>query len=59
MSYLHYSSDVHLCDHLGRVQEHQQRVQCERDVLQRRVMLECLGGVHTHGDDADDRTGAE
>lgn len=57
MSYLYDASDVHLGNHLRRVQEHQQRVQCECHILQWRVVLERHGGVHAHGDDADDGTG--
>lgn len=59
MQYLDDASDVHLGDHLGGVEEHEQRVQREGHVLQRRVMLERLGGVHTHGDDADDGAGPQ
>lgn len=58
-SYLDDSSDVHLGDHLSGVEKHKQRVQRERDILQRRIMLKCLGGVHTHGDDTDDGTGSQ
>lgn len=47
-NYLDDSSDVHLGNHLSGVQEHEQCVQCKGDILQRRVMLKCLGGVHTH-----------
>lgn len=58
-NYLDDSSDVHLGDHLGGVEEHEQRVQRERHILQRRVMLECFGRVHANGDDADDGTGPQ
>lgn len=57
--YLDDSSDVHLGDHLSGVEEHEQRVQRERHILQRRVMLKCFGGVHAHRDDADDGTGPQ
>lgn len=50
---------MHLGDHLGGVEEHEQCVQRERHILQWRVMLECLGGVHTHRDDTDDGTGPQ
>lgn len=58
-SYLNDSSDVHLGDHLSSVEEHEQRVQRECHILQRRVMLKRLWGVHTHGDDTDDGAGSQ
>ena len=57
--YLDDSSDVHLGDHLSGVEEHEQRVQGKGHVLQRGVVLERLGCVHTHADDADDGTGSQ
>lgn len=50
---------MHLGDHLCSVEKHEQRVQCEGHILQRRVVLEGLGGVHTNRDDTDDGTGPQ
>lgn len=50
---------MHLGNHLGSVEEHEQRVQHERYVLQWRVMLKGLWGVHTDRDDTDDGTGSK
>ena len=50
---------MHLGDHLGGVQEHEQRVQRKCHILQWRVMLKGLWGVHTHRDDTDDGTGSK
>lgn len=57
--YLDDSSDVHLGDHLSGVEEHEQSVQCKRHILQRRVVLKGLWGVHTHRYDTDDSTGPQ
>lgn len=51
--YLDDAPDVHLCDHLGSVEEHEQGVQGEGDILQWGIVLERLGCVHAHGDDTD------
>lgn len=50
---------MHLGNHLSGIEEHEQCVQSECHILQRRVMLKCLGGVHTHRDDTDDGTGPQ
>lgn len=59
MCYLDDAPDVHLGDHLGSVEEHEQRVQGEGDVLQRGIVLECLGCVHAHRDDTDYGAGSQ
>lgn len=53
MCYLDDAPDVHLGDHLGSVEEHEQRVQGKSDVLQWGIVLESLGRVHAHRDDTD------
>ena len=50
---------MHFGYHLRRVEEHQQNVQGEGHVLQRRVVFEGHGRVHADRNDADDGTDAQ
>lgn len=58
-AHLDDSSYVHLGNHLGGIEEHEQRVQHECYILQWRVMLKGLWGVHTDRDDTDDGAGSK
>lgn len=55
-AHLDNAPDVHLCNHLCCVEKHEQRVQGEGDILQRRVVLECHGCVHAHRNNTYDGT---